>query len=708
MNVGIKTNSTLFAIDVDFRHKGDSTIRQLEANLGDLPATLKTITGNGYHKYYKILPGQIKKLPKELGAGVDLKGEGGFLVAPPSIHFSGKQYQFEDFEFLEEDLMVNVASLPTNWIDFINSKKLIIKDSTKSGAKIPNGSRNNTLFEISIQHRQKEISKQDSLAIIKHRNQYDCEVPLSDSEIESINSSAYRYDNSPPFEKINLASEERLTPKSLNPDLIPWGLRPWLTNKAIEIGVSIEILAIPLIAAIAGTIGRRIGIKPYRNKSWTEYPNLWGMLVSKPGSKKSPAMLEAFSFIEKIQTEYDQRNKKKSIDWNDKLEELKAKLKYTKKSEDKIEIEKGIRAHKKQKPTDDRILVNDATQEVLGLLLQSNPLGLFIKFDELNTLFKQFQKEGFESYKSMLLSCWNGKESIRWDRVSRPSVIVENACVSIFGTIQPDSLRESFYRELMRGKSGDGFLQRFSLSLVSDNLFNSTRLSLDPVPTEKSEEILTEFFKSLVSFEKLYESIEYKGAQSSPNIFLSDEAELEFSKWVKKNENEVTNLYLDSPGLSGHITKYPKLVLGLSAVFHLTKILLEHGAPSNRVSIETLNLAISWSDFFKEHARHMYRATSPLNTVIDKIIARILAGDIYTGFSVRELNRKNWSGLNNDKLNLEALEHLQEMNILRLTTADNSSGVGRKSVLIKINDEFKSLDQNAKTDKMMLGEANGA
>ncbi len=141
-------------------------------------------------------------------------------------------------------------------------------------------------------------------------------------------------------------------------------------------------------------------------------------------------------------------------------------------------------------------------------------------------------------------------------------------------------------------------------------------------------------------------------------------------------------------------------MLGLSGVFHLIKINLEHGAPSNTIDLDTLKLAVNWSEFFRSHAMHLYRATSPLNTVIDKIICRIKSGDIKTGLSVRELNRKNWSGLSNDKLNLEALEHLQEMNILRLTSPQSLSGVGRRPIQIEINPDFESMETTDKTAKM--------
>ena len=65
--------------------------------MGLLPETVEVITGNGGRHVYFKLPDfdeapSIKNTAGKLGQGLDTRGDGGYVVAPPSIHPSGKAY----------------------------------------------------------------------------------------------------------------------------------------------------------------------------------------------------------------------------------------------------------------------------------------------------------------------------------------------------------------------------------------------------------------------------------------------------------------------------------------------------------------------------------------------------------------------------------------------------------------------------------------
>jgi hypothetical protein len=94
-NIGVATGraSGVWVLDVD-GHEGRETMRRLEAEHGPLPPTVEVITGNGRHLYWKWPDGfdirnfQVRNdLP-----GLDVRGEGGYVLAPPSIHPSGRAY----------------------------------------------------------------------------------------------------------------------------------------------------------------------------------------------------------------------------------------------------------------------------------------------------------------------------------------------------------------------------------------------------------------------------------------------------------------------------------------------------------------------------------------------------------------------------------------------------------------------------------------
>lgn len=88
--VGICTGreSGIFVLDVDVgpgKH-GDEGLRDLEVEHGPLPETLTCITGSGGYHYYFLYPEQqeVSNSAKRLPPGLDIRGQGGFVVAPPT------------------------------------------------------------------------------------------------------------------------------------------------------------------------------------------------------------------------------------------------------------------------------------------------------------------------------------------------------------------------------------------------------------------------------------------------------------------------------------------------------------------------------------------------------------------------------------------------------------------------------------------------
>lgn len=98
-NLGVTTDQ-LVVIDIDPRHAGDESFSALEREHGPLPATWRVLTGGGgEHVIFacpegveisNIVAEQMAKPP--LGRGIDIRARGGYIVAPPSRHISGRSY----------------------------------------------------------------------------------------------------------------------------------------------------------------------------------------------------------------------------------------------------------------------------------------------------------------------------------------------------------------------------------------------------------------------------------------------------------------------------------------------------------------------------------------------------------------------------------------------------------------------------------------
>jgi hypothetical protein len=92
-NVGLVTGarSGFFVFDVDTDKGGDDSL----AALPPIPDTIEAKTGSGGRHYLFKHPGfYIKSSTEGLGVGLDIKGDGGQIVAAPSLHKSGRSYEW--------------------------------------------------------------------------------------------------------------------------------------------------------------------------------------------------------------------------------------------------------------------------------------------------------------------------------------------------------------------------------------------------------------------------------------------------------------------------------------------------------------------------------------------------------------------------------------------------------------------------------------
>lgn len=99
-NVAIVTGevSSLVVIDVDPAHGGEESLQDMTDRFGPLAETLVARTGGGGRHFYFAAPADGRAMPSRvaLRPGIDVRAEGGLIIAPPSIHPSGRRYAWED------------------------------------------------------------------------------------------------------------------------------------------------------------------------------------------------------------------------------------------------------------------------------------------------------------------------------------------------------------------------------------------------------------------------------------------------------------------------------------------------------------------------------------------------------------------------------------------------------------------------------------
>src|SRR5215211_2791427 len=84
--IGLPTGNGTVVLDVDPREGGDDTLHELESRHGELPATVEALTGGGGRHLYFHSGELIRNSAGKVGPGLDVRGDGGYVVVPPSPH----------------------------------------------------------------------------------------------------------------------------------------------------------------------------------------------------------------------------------------------------------------------------------------------------------------------------------------------------------------------------------------------------------------------------------------------------------------------------------------------------------------------------------------------------------------------------------------------------------------------------------------------
>ncbi len=188
-NIGVITgkNSTdkyLVAIDIDPKHNGTESWSSITETHPKLPDTPEAITGSGGKHILFYSDVLIKNSVSVVAEGVDVRGEGGYIVVAPSLHASGKRYMWE---LSSDPAEVPVAPLP-DWLFAMAAPK---RGSPKplpvdENGKILEGKRNDTLFSFGRTMRAKNAEHSVILAALLQMNEAQCDPPLDPKAVEII------------------------------------------------------------------------------------------------------------------------------------------------------------------------------------------------------------------------------------------------------------------------------------------------------------------------------------------------------------------------------------------------------------------------------------------------------------------------------------------------------------------------------------------
>ena len=185
-NIGIVIPSGYFVLDVDVEHNGFDSLARMERDLDfDMTPTWLVTTGTGGHHYWYKTNKPIRNTARLAGYdGLDIRGVGGYVVAPPSLHRNGRRYVTSPI------WSGPITEAPGKLIELC--LKPILPSSQNS--HYLEGQRNDRLTRDAGAMRRRGLSEQAIYAALQVVNQEQCSPPLPDKDVSIIAKSISRYE----------------------------------------------------------------------------------------------------------------------------------------------------------------------------------------------------------------------------------------------------------------------------------------------------------------------------------------------------------------------------------------------------------------------------------------------------------------------------------------------------------------------------------
>ena len=721
-NIGIALPDGMLAVDIDVKDvDGHATLAALAAPHGGLPTTLTTeTTTGGQHLFFKKPPDVRVKNRANVQPGIDVRAQGGYVVAPPST-LDGKAYRWLNdtapadcpqwlLDVLVDEKKPPIAPAPPlappqRPADAYAQRALdraiaSVLAATEGGR---NDNFNAAAYGLARLAGAGRLDWHHTAGLLERAA---LASGLEPAEVRKTLDSAWaagqvapNYEGLPGqhgqrgnagFEPLQeepdawpepLPLPDGLPPvQKFDPELLPYALRNWVADIAERMQCPPDFTAVGAVVALSSVIGARAVVKPKARDDWAVVPNLWGAIVGRPGVMKSPALSEIMKFLQRLESAEREAWQVAHDAWelDCKVAELAGKANEKQAASLAAKDPAKARAllapaETPAEPTMRRYVVNDATVEKLADLLVTNEWGLLVYRDEIHGLLCSMDKQGQEGARGFYLTAYDGNQGYAVDRILRGESYVPRVCLAMLGGIQPGKV-QSYVREAVAGGAGDdGLLQRFGLTVWPDieREFNY----VDRWPDTPARQAAWAVFERLSQLQ-----VTAEGAAAEWRF--SPEAQTIFEEWLVPFENEIRGEELH-PALVSHLAKWRKLIPALALVFAL----VDTPDSDNVIHATELMRALAWGEYLRSHAERLYAAAvMPETAGAAALLAKIKGGKlidrdgvIADSFTPRQVAVKGWAGLTTPDAVRKASELLADYGWLAKEATPPGAAGGRPS-----------------------------
>lgn len=471
---------------------------------------------------------------------------------------------------------------------------------------------------------------------------------------------------------LNPAIHTQPLPEGLPPamswddELLPESLRGYVRDVADRTQCPPDFVAVSLIVAISATVGRKRTIHPKQRDDWEVVPNQWGCIIGRPSAMKSPALKQALRPLAGLEDRERDKHRAALLEHKAASDILELERKAAKEKAKKLMTD-GKRdaamsaiaelAGDLAEPNARRYIVNDATIEKLGELLNENPNGLLLVRDELGGWLATLQTEDGAVGRAFYLECFDGSGSFVYDRIGRGTIHIQSCCLSLIGGIQPSRIAP-LVRSAVTGDMDDGLVQRLQLAVWPDD--DRAWVLVDRWPNQAARERM----------EAVFELLDQMPDEPRRSLHFAPDAQELFNAWYTEHMLEIRSGEAH-PALQAHFMKMPQTIAGLALLFQLIE------ADAETVGVEATARALDWADYLKSHAGRLYGAAINAPLMGAKLILE-RKNKLPEPFTPREVCLKGWAGLDSMGSVNEALAVLAEHRVVIGYEVNGQSG-GRPS-----------------------------
>jgi Protein of unknown function (DUF3987)/Bifunctional DNA primase/polymerase, N-terminal/Primase C terminal 2 (PriCT-2) len=377
--------------------------------------------------------------------------------------------------------------------------------------------------------------------------------------------------------------------------LLPARVETFVRANARAIGADSGGLAGASIAALAAATPDSVKLQVQaRGRKWLIAARIWMALVGDPSTKKTPIMDAALAALRAKDMERRRRYAALKALWDALSKKEKAEA----------------LAARRGPPDHNRLIINDTTAEAAGEILTTSPNGVIGVYDELSGWFGQMERYGKSgqglSERGFWLQARNGgPHSI--DRIIRGTNYIPNLSITLIGGIQPEPMRK-----VAGNSSDDGLIQR-----LTPIMLHPAELTDDSVDTEEADKDFAALIDALIDLTPTVRPLKFDQGAQTIRRELEIEHHERMRSWEPINKK-----------MSSAFGKQDGYFAELCVIWHCAENAGQDPLPTVVAEDTARRAATFMRDFLRPHLVAFYRGLLDLSDEHDRL--RAIAGYILT------------------------------------------------------------------------------